>query len=130
MTTRVQRVRGEKLAAGVVFVGAGSKWANPFAAKIRGGERGLATMTRQYLADDYRRWLLTECWVDPRNGTVRAVGGIEHLLGVPFAGRPTVDEIRERLGGRVLACECPLGQPCHADVLIELAAETTSHSFC
>lgn len=33
----------------------------------------------------------------------------------------TVDDIRSELVGRDLACWCPLDQPCHADVLIELA---------
>ena len=32
-----------------------------------------------------------------------------------------VEEAREELKGRSLACWCPLGQPCHADVLLELA---------
>jgi hypothetical protein len=29
--------------------------------------------------------------------------------------------VRERLGGKNLACWCPLNQPCHADALLELA---------
>ncbi len=29
--------------------------------------------------------------------------------------------IRMRLGGKNLACWCPLDRPCHADVLLELA---------
>lgn len=33
----------------------------------------------------------------------------------------TVDSIRAELAGHDLACWCPLDQPCHADVLIELA---------
>lgn len=31
------------------------------------------------------------------------------------------DECRAELGGKNLACYCPLGQPCHADVLLEIA---------
>ena len=31
------------------------------------------------------------------------------------------DDIRAELAGRDLACWCPLDQPCHADVLLELA---------
>jgi hypothetical protein len=31
------------------------------------------------------------------------------------------ETIRTRLAGKNLACWCPLGQPCHADVLLELA---------
>lgn len=33
--------------------------------------------------------------------------------------------IRENLRGRDLACWCPIGQPCHADVLLEIANERT-----
>lgn len=29
--------------------------------------------------------------------------------------------IRSRLGGKNLACWCPLDRPCHGDVLLELA---------
>lgn len=35
--------------------------------------------------------------------------------------RVTVDDVRRELRGRDLACYCPLGEPCHADVLIEIA---------
>lgn len=36
-------------------------------------------------------------------------------------GYPTLDEIRAGLAGKDLACWCPPGSPCHADVLIEVA---------
>jgi hypothetical protein len=32
-----------------------------------------------------------------------------------------VDVARQELGGRDLACYCPLDKPCHADVLLEVA---------
>ena len=32
-----------------------------------------------------------------------------------------LEEIRHELGGKNLACWCPLDQPCHADVLLEVA---------
>ncbi len=35
--------------------------------------------------------------------------------------RITVEEIRRELAGLDLACWCPPGQPCHADVLLEIA---------
>lgn len=35
----------------------------------------------------------------------------------------TPDEIRTYLRGKDLACWCPLNQPCHADVLLEIANE-------
>lgn len=34
---------------------------------------------------------------------------------------PDADGIRAALAGRDLACWCPLDQPCHADVLLEIA---------
>jgi hypothetical protein len=34
---------------------------------------------------------------------------------------PRLDAIREHLAGCELACWCPIDQPCHGDVLIELA---------
>jgi hypothetical protein len=35
--------------------------------------------------------------------------------------RVTVDDVRRELAGRGLACWCKPGQPCHADVLLEVA---------
>ena len=42
-----------------------------------------------------------------------------------LAGRlaVTVDDARGELRRRDLACYCPLAEPCHADVLLELANE-------
>jgi len=40
----------------------------------------------------------------------------ERLINLPDA-----DDIRRELRGRDLACWCPLDQPCHADVLLEIA---------
>ena len=33
----------------------------------------------------------------------------------------TVEDVERELRGRDLACYCPLDEPCHADVLLELA---------
>lgn len=43
------------------------------------------------------------------------------LSGTRWWGIPTLEEVRAELRGRDLACWCPLDQPCHADVLLELA---------
>jgi hypothetical protein len=37
----------------------------------------------------------------------------------------TVDDAREQLAGRDLACWCALDVPCHADVLLEIANRHT-----
>lgn len=36
-------------------------------------------------------------------------------------GYPDREQIRSELAGKNLACWCPPDQPCHADVLLELA---------
>jgi hypothetical protein len=33
----------------------------------------------------------------------------------------TIEDARRELRGRDLACYCPLEEPCHADVLLEVA---------
>ena len=35
-----------------------------------------------------------------------------------------LQEATQALAGRPLACWCPLGQPCHADVLLELVNQS------
>jgi hypothetical protein len=40
----------------------------------------------------------------------------------------TVRAAREELAGKNLACWCALDQPCHADVLLELANADSSGS--
>ncbi len=39
------------------------------------------------------------------------------IIGPP----PTIDTIRAKLRDKNLACFCKIGEPCHADVLLELA---------
>lgn len=126
--TRLRCAKASARPKGSVWVGRGSRWANPFAAKITGGESGLATASRQLLVNDFRAWLLTECWVDTRSGKLARVGHspaagqpLDGHLGIPFDGRPSLDEIRTELAGRDLACHCHIGQPCHAELLIEIA---------
>jgi hypothetical protein len=36
-------------------------------------------------------------------------------------GNPMIADIKYTLAGRNLACWCRIGQPCHADVLLEIA---------
>ncbi|MDP9386457.1 MAG: DUF4326 domain-containing protein [Actinomycetota bacterium] len=33
----------------------------------------------------------------------------------------TVEDVKQQLRGADLACYCPLNEPCHADVLLEVA---------
>jgi hypothetical protein len=45
-----------------------------------------------------------------------------------FLGAFRLDELRASLRGKNLACWCPLDQPCHADVLLEIANRAEGRS--
>jgi len=82
-----------------VFVGQGSKWANPFKKPDVDTLRGEPDVDDAY-----------------RGGGWRAAAKLlygEHLLEAGLD--PT------ELRGKDLVCTCKLTEPCHADVLIELA---------
>jgi hypothetical protein len=102
---RIQRRVGQPLPPGAVFVGKGSKWANPLRAVLVDG-----------------RW---ECvgaglsgplpW--PCNTKERANWWVVETFRRHVA--PTLD--LEPLRGKDLACWCAPGASCHADVLLLLA---------
>jgi hypothetical protein len=52
-------------------------------------------------------------WVE-RDLSVRSFEG-------PYGQPPTMQKIRDHLRGKNLACFCKPGEPCHADVLLEIA---------
>lgn len=100
---------------GAVYVGRPTKWGNPFRigapmpdhiTRLVGGVtwhgKSLARTgagiveDAQHAADLFHFWVLAE---------------------VPF----TSHDVEPELAGKDLACWCPLDQPCHADVLLELA---------
>ena len=113
-----QRIKGWRMPAGAVYVGRPGRWANPFivvrdgqfmgeqlfrvvpgptTAKpfaFYGGQRTRAEAAHQAVRL-YRRWIT--------GSAVR------------------ITDLVPELGGKDLACWCPLDQPCHADVLLDLA---------
>lgn len=104
---RIQRKRtkGFKLAEatdnpnGVVYVGRPTKWGNPYKA---GESTDFVTAQPMTLADSIF-WFRSE--FDPK-WSANAHTNLKNLV---------------ELKGKDLACFCPLDQPCHADVLLELA---------
>lgn len=80
--------------------------------------------TRAETVELYRRTLL-----EPDRGMLGAYPSNAGHLATYSTGRPfpdhrgtvTPEMIRTELAGRDLACWCPLDQPCHADVLLEIA---------
>lgn len=81
---------------GSVYVGRPTKWGNPISWQ--------PPLDRIYAVRAYENWL-AGCQIQ------------RELHGEP----PSVDEIQAALAGKDLACFCSLDQPCHADVLLELA---------
>lgn len=114
MPKRIQRKRtkGWRMPEEAVYVGRPSRWGNPY----RVGDQWV----------DFLHELSTDCDQDDcgRNHVVTLdAGGAIHAFGFD-QGLMTDDEQAEwyaPLRGRDLACWCPLDQPCHADVLLELA---------
>ena len=102
MPERIQRKRekGWKMPPNTVSVTRPGRWGNPFKI-IRGS---VTANTPEDVIWTYRRWL---------NGS--------HSNGVT---PPSYEEIREQLAGKNLACFCKIGDPCHADVLLEIANST------
>ncbi len=102
MPQRIQRRRtkGWRMPEGAVSVTRPSVFGNPWRVVV--GE-----MSASAAVDMYRRWLTGDL---PHNGVA---GGLRRVVVLA-----RLNELR----GKDLACFCPLdGQPCHADVLLELA---------
>ena len=95
MAERIQRKRskGWQMPPNTVYVGRPSHHGN----KYRVGEHGTAAECVQMFRTDWE-------W------------GLQHPLG-KLVLTSTLDKLR----GKNLACWCRLDQPCHADVLLELA---------
>jgi hypothetical protein len=103
MTTpkRIQRKRtkGWKMPDGAVYVGRPTIWGNPFVIR--------RPFTPVEIVAMYRAWMRG------------------HYDSNTMPARPDARELR----GKDLACWCPLDQPCHADVLLEIAnAAVTAHA--
>lgn len=95
-----QRTKGWKKPDGAVYVGRGSAWGNPFIV----GRDG----TTQECVDKYAKHIMPYTHKD---------GTMEELL----ISEIHLEEIQEQLKGKDLMCWCPLDQPCHADILLEIA---------
>ena len=113
----MRRTRGWRKPEGAVYVGRPTKWGNPWAfgqSKVDGGY-----------------WHFDGPWslgILPAETEAQAravaVAMFKRYVDreAPFGVLPTwLDDDLAELRGHDLACWCPLDQPCHADVLLELA---------
>jgi len=103
MPIRIQRKRskGFKMPANTVYVGRGTKWGNPHKVGISLAKNDDGTyryMTPKDAVDAYREYLKYWMWKASENNL-----------------NPS------ELKGKNLACWCKEGEPCHADVLLEIA---------
>jgi hypothetical protein len=107
---QLRRTKGWRKPANTVVVARPSKWGNPWTVDMYRIDYPPSSDSelRRMAVSDYRGWLDGRWDLD---------------ADWPQRDRPDVRELR----GKNLACWCPLGEPCHADVLLELAnREVTS----
>lgn len=103
-----QRTKGWRMPAGAVYVGRPTKWGNPHA-----------------VGESFDWWVMGKTITSTINDAAEAVEYYrfwlddQHPDDIPSG--PSRQTIIGELGGRDLVCWCPLDQPCHADVLLELA---------
>jgi hypothetical protein len=95
---RIQRKRtkGWRMPPNTVYVGRTTKWGNPY---MMSGKIPALGFNRYECVSAFRAWVN----VCNTRSTIDAI------------------RIRQELRGKNLACWCPLDQPCHADVLLEIA---------
>lgn len=105
MVQRIQqkRTKGWKMPEGAVYVGRPTKWGNWFRVERHEGQWVVPVMGGELFCDSRTeaQQVAVDCYQDVT---------IPHFMADP-----------EDLRGKNLACWCPLDQPCHADVLLELA---------
>lgn len=112
---QLRRVKGWRLhdiSPNAIVVARPSKWGNPFViGKTLLVERYYPTFTRMNITPRDRREAVA--WFS-------LVLGPDWGLSVPSFATDALSARRE-LAGHDLACWCPLDQPCHASILLEIA---------
>lgn len=103
MPERVQlsRQRGWRMPPNTVKVDRSTRWGNPF--KVGDAVQSSTAMP------------VAICF-SQREAVEAFRGFCGHNIGRKF-----VDSVKQELRGKNLACWCKPGEPCHADVLLELA---------
>lgn len=118
MPKRIQRSRskGWRKPDGAVYVGRGSKWGNPYEVNDLGHPAQPFYMVGKRL--ESRKASIT---ITSAEKSVAAEYAVQWFKRDIEADPEMMRMIRGELAGRDLMCWCPLDQPCHADVLLEIA---------
>lgn len=135
MPERIQlsRRKGWRMPEGAILVARPSRWGNPF--EVGANVLKLCAVTKGDVLDYGGRETTLHDFDLPLGLTAeQAVAAyrlvVESLISEPDWANPHLDDIAhaiemrslvQTLRGHDLACWCPLDQPCHADVLLELA---------
>lgn len=104
-----------------VYVGRPSKWGNPFV--LRQEQRFVSVGVEW--SDDYPD-LIRACsgrlFMYPSKGAAAGAAIRFHAKALSVGLlKVSVADIRRELAGKNLVCWCPIGSPCHADVLLRVA---------
>ena len=109
-----QRTKGWRMPANTVYVGRPTKWGNPFIASTDPDARYGRGISAEIAVNCFRRCL-------DKEGLWSSIPVHQWPQGKIPAEWVTVEDVRLELRGKNLACWCRLDQPCHADVLLEIA---------
>ena len=117
MPQRIQRrrIKGWRMPEGAVYVGRPTVWGNPYVI-VRSGKTAW-DVCGPYSTYSTLATFISRTGVEARTDAVRRLRRLVAESRHPWG----TDRVRAELAGRDLACWCPLDQPCHADVLLELA---------
>jgi hypothetical protein len=112
---QLSRKKGWRMPPNTVSVARPGRWGNPYPVI----DYGLALSLRLFKETARGLW-------SPRNAELTlAVPATttyqRHCDWLTRHGRHPIEAARTELRGKNLACWCPLDQPCHADVLLEIA---------
>jgi hypothetical protein len=119
---QLSRARGWRKPPGTVVVARPSRWGNPF--RVGGTYMWPAGCDDD--DEDGTGWPLpTSREPGVHDDGVRVVRCPDRATAVAWYRRWAMsahaEQARRLLAGRDLACWCPVDEPCHADVLLELA---------
>lgn len=112
MPQRIQlsRAKGWRMPPDTVKVDRSTRWGNPF------------TPAMLYIAGPMNKKSFGQLLPGDRLGQAGAVEAFRELMHTNLRKCPTETRaMLEQLRGKNLACWCRIGEPCHADLLLELA---------
>lgn len=108
-----KRTRGWKMPANTIYVGRPTKWGNPFTLEI-GRDKAIRL---------YKLWMTRKLTPASMKGIIETLLQKQGLaiFKLQIAGAVLAKYHIKELRDKNLACWCKLGDPCHADILLELA---------